>query len=161
MMAKKRKTAKKTDVDIDKILAKHGYGKPRINKSIIAGIAIAAVLVVAILLILRYFPVGETAGKALFMEVGESGFIRAANDCEAATYEKKIGTATFSMEITPDCIIIKKVIAMDESEPKEIRDLFVGAEMECTYDRGNFDTDYVTQISGNLGYCTGTLVDAI
>ncbi len=55
----------------------------------------------------------------------------------------------------------KKVVNMDSSEPAEVRDLFVGAEMDCNYDKGNFDENYVTQISGNLGFCSGDLVDAV
>lgn len=159
-MAKKRKKAKTASkVDIDKLLKETGYGrKSWFNKNVAIVLGVAIVAVIAVIFAMQYTP--KEAGRAAFMPQ-EKSFMEAANACEPAVIQKKIGTATLRFEIKEGCILQKEVIAMDETEPQEIRDLFVGSSMECDYEEGSFDSAYVEQISGNLGTCQGTLVDAI
>jgi len=148
-VAKKRKT-----VDVDKILrsVETPWYARRSTITVLIGL-------IALTAIVYFFMQPAGVGKAV--ETGESDFIAKANQCAPAVTEVEINTATMRIESHDDCSITKTVIAMDETEPEEIRDLFVGSEMTCTYDRGAFDSDYVTQISGNLGYCEGSLVRAI
>lgn len=118
----------------------------------------ALVIAVSVLVVLGLVAVYFTMGSRL---VSEDVFIERANACQPAVFEKTIGTATMRLESKRGCVLEKTIIAMDESEPVEVRNLFIGAQMTCEYQQGAFDTRYVMQISGDLGSCQGSLVDAV
>lgn len=144
----------KRKVDVDKILKQAGQPWYMRGSTLAVIIGLVAIGVIA------YFFM-QPAGIGRAIQTSEADFIAKANQCQPAVMETTINTATLRIESHNDCSITKTVTAMDETEPQEIRELFVGASMTCSYDRGAFDTDYVTQISGNLGYCEGDLVRAI
>ncbi|OYT31823.1 hypothetical protein DRJ22_02295 [Candidatus Woesearchaeota archaeon] len=158
----RKKTKSKIDItkyDIDKLLKKEGIlnekRKKTISKAMLISAGVLIIVIIGILLYLMPAPGNVKVCKT------DACFIKAANECTPAVLEKKIATTTLRLEIKEGCVLNKKVIGMDSSEPKEVRDLFENAEMDCYYDKGKFDPTYVTQISGNLGYCSGPLVDAI
>ena len=44
---------------------------------------------------------------------------------------------------------------------KKILDLLLGKSLTCTYELGQFNTDWVNTISIGLDYCEGGLVDSM
>ncbi len=143
--------------DIDALLKNKDYLKPKkkIKISLNPVFIGIAVLIVVLLAVLLFLLPGQNLCKT------DECFIEAANECKPAILEKKIATADIRLEIKEGCVLNKKIIDMEEAEPEEVRNLFIGAEMNCNYDKGQFDDTYVEQISGNLGFCEGTLVDAV
>lgn len=133
--------------DARKILKKYQ------RNNFITGLVI--VLVLLIIAVLGYLVVINSG------EMTQDKFLDKANNCKPAIMDKEIGTITMELKINDDCSITKTVIDVLDTEPEAIQDLFLGASMTCTYDKGMFDEDYVNQISGNLGYCSGSLVDAV
>ena len=133
--------------DANKILKKYR------RNNFMTGLVI--VLVLLIVAVLGYLVIINSGGMT------QEKFLDKANNCQTATMEKEIGTITMKLKVNDDCSITKTVVAVAETEPEAIQDLFLGTTMTCTYDKGMFDETYVNQISGNLGYCSGSLVDAI
>ena len=156
---KKKKEMDLTKYDIDKLLKKEGFLKESrkkiSSKAVLFLIGLLVMIIIAALLYLM------PAKEEIKICRTDSCLIDAANECTPAVLEKTISTVKMRLEVKEGCVLNKKVTDMDKTEPKEVRDLFIGAEMDCNYDMGNFDENYVTQISGNLGFCSGTLVDAI
>lgn len=97
----------------------------------------------------------------------EECFITYANECKKATLSQSTKGAVFqygstiSSEVRSDCSLVKRVDSLDESEPQEIRDIFEGTSMTCTYEQGNFNPELVTTITRGLENCEGTLKTAI
>ena len=94
-------------------------------------------------------------------ELNETEFIARAQACKPAGMIKSIGTTTLKLSINSDCSITKRVVDISPMEPEAVRHLFFNTEIICAYEKGNFDTRHVTQISGNLAMCTGTIADAV
>ena len=90
----------------------------------------------------------------------EQCFVDKANLCETAKYENEIAGAKIRYEIN-NCVLDKTVLKLSGNEPSEIRDLFKGKSMSCGYARGNFDINYLSEISANLDDCNGDLKSAI
>ena len=88
-------------------------------------------------------------------------FLDRANDCLPAEFQVSVSTAKIDIVTSDRCTFRKRIVSLRDSEPAAVRELFEGAEMECSYVRGNFDAAYLDKISGNLVPCSGTLVDAL
>lgn len=50
---------------------------------------------------------------------------------------------------------------MDPTEPEEVRDLFLGTSMRCTYQKGAFPEDLLTTMTGSFDRCEGDLKENI
>tara|TARA_Y100000034_G_C6907521_1_gene421623 strand:- start:66 stop:659 length:594 start_codon:yes stop_codon:yes gene_type:complete len=87
-------------------------------------------------------------------------FVQSANLCEKAVFTQVEKTITVNYE-TKDCVLIKKIIDLDNSEPKEVKDLFLNQEMSCNYEKGEFDSSFIESFSMNVVQCNGSLKDLI
>lgn len=119
---------------------------------IIVSITIAVIIIIALI----FFIPQSTPENC----ITQACFIEAANSCKSATYQSTYETAEI-LYITKSCTLTKKVIAMDPSEPTEIKDLFVNAEMTCQYTKNNFNTKWLTTLTQDLDTCQGPLKAAI
>jgi len=88
-------------------------------------------------------------------------FVERAEACLPIRYVTRVETATFELVTSNDCVLVKRIIAIDPSEPPEVRRMFEGKAMTCIYTKGDFDRSYLDMISGNIVPCSGALVDAI
>ncbi|MBW3013323.1 hypothetical protein KY340_03895 [Candidatus Woesearchaeota archaeon] len=117
-------------------------------------IILACVAVVIILLMLLSFGTKNCGSN-------EACMIEKANACEPARFKNMVDTTELSYLIGDDCSITKQITRLGEKEPKEVKDLFLGLSMKCTYNRGAFSRTYLTDISGNLETCEGPLAAVI
>ena len=125
-------------------------------------LVVGIIFIIIVILLIILFYSGGLIGKAYVTECDTSAcFIEKANACEPAIYTTTMGTTTVEMEILPGCELKKTILALDETEPAEVRTFFTGKTMTCDYEQGNFDEDFAFQISGPLDECEGNLVDAI
>jgi len=88
-------------------------------------------------------------------------FIEKVNNCEPTVFTKSIDNITIMLESYDDCSLTKTIIALDETEPIEIEELFLDKSMTCTYEQGLFSEDLVKTLSGGIDYCEGELKDNI
>ncbi len=87
-------------------------------------------------------------------------FIESANLCDKASFSQEEGTITVEYS-TEDCILTKKVIALDDSEPDEVKELFIDQEMKCRYAQDNFDPYMIDGFLNEVDQCEGALKDLI
>ena len=87
-------------------------------------------------------------------------FIEAANSCESSSFTQVENTITVKYS-TEDCILTKKIINLDNTEPKEVKDLFINLEMFCNYEKNNFDSSLIEGFSVQIDQCNGPLKDIV
>ncbi|MBD3304084.1 hypothetical protein GF343_02985 [Candidatus Woesearchaeota archaeon] len=90
----------------------------------------------------------------------EACFISKANKCMAATFTNQIEGTTVYYE-TNNCVLTKKIQALDPSEPKEIVNAFLGKSMTCKFNKNDFSLLFLNSITGYLEACDGPLKDKI
>jgi hypothetical protein len=112
--------------------------------------ALLVLAVIAVIFMASYLPCPN-----------EACFIEQANMCGHATFMNKLGTATILYE-TKECTLNKTVIAMEEWEPPEVKDDFIGKSMLCLYIRGDFSPLFLETVSHGVdSQCRGELRDTI
>lgn len=87
-------------------------------------------------------------------------FINAANECEKASFKQTEEGSVFYYK-EKDCVLTKKITELDVSEPQEIKDLLENKAMTCNYEKGYFNTDWITTLSIGIDSCDGELKDAV
>ncbi|MBW3005009.1 hypothetical protein KY310_04205 [Candidatus Woesearchaeota archaeon] len=90
----------------------------------------------------------------------ENCFISKANKCMAATFTNQIEGTTVYYE-TNNCVLTKKIQALDPSEPQEIVTTFLGKSMTCKFNKNDFSPLFLNSITGYLEACDGPLKDQI
>lgn len=90
----------------------------------------------------------------------EACFISKANKCMAATFTNQIEGTTIYYE-TNNCVLTKKIQALDPSEPQAIVDAFLGKSMTCKFNKNDFSPLFLNSITGYLEVCDGPLKDSI
>jgi hypothetical protein len=163
----------KRDFDLDKFLAKNKAllePKRSFDWKIVFYIGILAIAVLLVYMLMT-LPEGDTVGEEVALEEidladymvcdNKKCFIEAANAGTPAVFENKVATISLMNTVEEPGVYTKLVTDVDTSEPQEIQDLFLGAMMTCYYTEGQFDSDYIDMISGNIIPCEGDLVDAI
>jgi hypothetical protein len=165
---KAKKSSKKNNLKVlSKSLGRSAYKKKAKKSPVLkkTKVFLFAAFILAILIIITTIFLYSSQGfigKAHFFECDTIDcFLEKANDCESASFTTKIGTTTILLEVSNDCLLKKEIIDLDMTEPEEVRNLFKGKSMICSYTKGYFDDDFVYQISGPLDDCRGSLVDTI
>ena len=87
-------------------------------------------------------------------------FISAANNCEAVKMEQNEAGSLFRYS-TSNCIMTKTLSKINGLEPAEIKSLLEGKSLECAYEKGAFNTYWISALSIGLENCSGELKDAI
>ncbi|MBD3259597.1 hypothetical protein GF371_03095 [Candidatus Woesearchaeota archaeon] len=115
---------------------------------------VLVVVIVALLGLLYFFMMPANCGE------DSACFIAYANDCENAVMSKTLGTAVFKFR-TNDCVLEKEIIGFSEAEPDAVKNLFTGLKMECSYEEGKFDVNFINSLAGGIDKCGGELKDTI
>lgn len=161
----KAQKAGHTKEDITNKLKESGYPQSLINKAFeeasnpsaiqydwkMISMFAAALFVVIIIIVLV---------SINFSSMDRERFIAKANKCQKAEYAEEIEGTTY-LFATESCVFTKKVIAMAETEPEEVKDLFLNEEMTCYYNEGEFKTNWIEFLTKDLQYCKGDLKDII
>ncbi len=87
----------------------------------------------------------------------ETCFINRAKDCKSAYFENVIATATVGYTVLDNCAVEKQILSLDGSEPQNIKVMFEGSAMECSFDDGSFDSALLSSFTGGISTCKGTL----
>lgn len=167
------KKAGKSDEEIRKEMLKKGYVPSLVDKMLLEApkgrekrwlwilltVLLIAALAVAIGL---YFPQISSflSGMTLKACLTDECFISSANECSAARMEKILAGSLYQLS-EKGCILEKKLSKMNETEPKEMKDLLESKAMTCIYEKGMFDENLVKTISLGIENCEGELKDAI
>ncbi len=72
-----------------------------------------------------------------------------------------IGTTELNYLVGEDCTLIKTITRMGVREPRQVKDLFLGLSMKCSYQKGAFSPDYIRKLDGKLDTCFGPLATVI
>lgn len=91
-------------------------------------------------------------------------FIAAANSCQVmnVTITDNVGTFALSsigQTNSTSCIFSKTVVSLNSNETQNMQNLLDGKSMTCIYQKGNFDSQFVTALIGGIEYCSGPLKD--
>lgn len=115
------------------------------------------ILIIAIIIVV--FASAYIIGNGLIENdcSNELCFTKDANDCKETIYVHNDKDMVFEFITSNDCKVSKKLIALPEKEPQEIKDLLVGKEMVCNYEKDNFNQDLIKTLLGGLENCEGDL----
>ena len=91
----------------------------------------------------------------------ESCFISSAYACQPAKFNNLVGTTEVNYLIEDDCTVIKTITRMGAKEPQQVRNLFLGLSMKCSYKKGLFSQDYIKKLDGKIDTCFGPLATVI
>ncbi|PIN69806.1 hypothetical protein COV93_03960 [Candidatus Woesearchaeota archaeon CG11_big_fil_rev_8_21_14_0_20_43_8] len=134
--------------------------KRKINWRLIGWLGgIAAVIIVIMLWF--FFPMMKDCKS------DQNCFVEYANKCKPAKFSNQAEGTIFKYAtdvqyaVTEDCTLKKGIDKLDLTEPPEIKALFEGKSMTCSYTKGNFDTQWLTTITKGLDDCDGPLKVAI
>ncbi len=119
---------------------------------------IVGLVLIVLVVILVPFIAFNFAGTNCERDIACFGSL--ANQCKSARYTGVIAGASVHV-VSRNCQVIKTVVSLPDIEPESVKQLFVGKSMTCTYEQGDFDSIYLTKLTGNLPTCTGDLVTAI
>ncbi|MBD3259688.1 hypothetical protein GF371_03600 [Candidatus Woesearchaeota archaeon] len=126
------------------------------SKKVLYPLIIILACIAVLLIVLLLFSIGpENCGT------DEACFIAKANACEPARFHNMIDTTEISYVIGEDCTVTKEITKLGEREPEEVKELFLGQAMKCSYPKGGFDRVYIDEISGKLETCEGPLATII
>ncbi len=84
-------------------------------------------------------------------------FLEKANACKRATYQNTIAGAQINYESKSDCTIVKTLVKVADTEPKEIKEKFEGKSMMCAYHENDFSPMHIETLSGLIVDCEGPL----
>ena len=87
-------------------------------------------------------------------------FIAAANDCNdiGLTLDEDFGVIEYTSK---ECMLTKKVISLDPSETKEMKELVEGKWMTCKYEKGEFDRNWLDSLILGMQKCEGKLKETL
>ncbi len=123
------------------------------NRKLIYSFLGVLCLVILIVLVLMFFPMKASCNN-------KQCFVSAANMCEKSSFIQLENTATIKYTAN-DCVLTKKIIKLDKTEPEEIRSLFLDQEMTCEFSKQNFDSSLVDGFAVGVDNCEGSLKDII
>ena len=128
--------------------------KPKIKKpiklSFFAKLVTTLLLIIIIMaVIILLFSPASCATKGCFLEK--------ANACKRATYQNTIAGAQINYESKTDCTIVKTLVKVADTEPKEIKEKFEGKSMICAYYENDFSPMHIETLSGLIVDCEGPL----
>ncbi len=83
----------------------------------------------------------------------------AANACQPAQYYEDIDGTKMLYDVR-GCVLTKKFTIFGSKEPKEMQDVLGKKEVECRYQEGRFDREWL-DVFGGLEKCTGSLKEAV
>jgi len=146
--------------EVEKLLRETERLLGRKKRDLVKPFLIVAAVVLLIIIVLFALPKGEQQVATVTCDT-RACFVELADECKPAQFTTKVETATIQLTTSNDCVLTKRIIALDPAELVQVRNLFEGTEMTCTYAQDYFDADYIDMISGNLNQCSGTLVDAV
>ncbi len=89
----------------------------------------------------------------------EMCFLARAQKCKPVYFENRITTATVAYTVMNGCVVEKKIIGLDPSEPDAAHQLFENVGMKCTYSKGSFNPDLLRTLTAELANCQGPLKD--
>ena len=87
-------------------------------------------------------------------------FIALADKCGRVAVKEEIAGSTIQYS-TEGCVLKKMIVNFAEDEPIEIQTLLKDKTIECSYESGNFDEEFIEGILGGIDRCTGSLKDVI
>ncbi len=129
---------------------------------------------VSLLLILLYEPSSIRAFYDLLSDnkcdsTDVNCFILAADNCENAKLlltddETGLFMEYFSIPSSrsfDSCVLIKRIISLDQNEPEEIKNLLTDKSFICDYTKGNFDEEWIFSLISGTEKCQGRLREAL
>ncbi len=153
---KELKKAKYTDSMIDDLFKKYKKQQAPFyirNKQFIM---VSGVMILISLVIFGLISISTSLSTCK----SSSCFLEVANNCDKATFEQIEDTVT--VEYSADnCILTKKIVAMGEEEPQEVKDLFKNQEMTCVYAKGNFNENQILGFLEDIENCEGSLKEIV
>ena len=60
-----------------------------------------------------------------------------------------------------NCTFTKTIVALDASEPADMKSALEGKSLSCPYEEGAFDSNWTDSLILGIGNCTGPLADAL
>lgn len=86
--------------------------------------------------------------------------ISEAENCKNAelTLIEEAGTFEY---LSKGCLLTKTILALDESESEEIKQLLEMKSMTCGYEKGNFDANWVNSLILGIEKCEGELAETL
>jgi len=118
---------------------------------IIFGIALVTVVLIFFFYLRSYIP-KDCDNKECFLDK--------ANACKSAKFTYNTGTLTYELITDPQCVLIKKVVGVADTEPEAVKTLLLNKEMQCEYEENNFDELYIISMLGGIQSCEGPLKSA-
>jgi len=87
----------------------------------------------------------------------EECFINLSNQCMKADLllDHGFGTIAYHSE---NCMFQKSIIKITDPDSQELKPLLEGKTMNCTYEKGDFDEDWVYSMTAGIEKCDGELV---
>ena len=132
----------------------------KINVRLVGGI-LAALIVIILSLLWILSPSVKDCGS------DEDCFVEYANQCTPVKLSQTTEGTIFKYatgvkyQVDSDCKLTKAIDKLDAQEPEEIRMMFEGKSMVCSYTKGDFNSDLVKTITKGLDVCDGPLKTAI
>ncbi|MBI3032385.1 hypothetical protein HYY69_02830 [Candidatus Woesearchaeota archaeon] len=87
-------------------------------------------------------------------------FLERVQDCQATKYMHQGDKLTYELVTDKRCMLTKKVIAVADTEPGQVKTLLLDKSMDCSYERNAFNEQYLTTMLGGIQTCTGPLKEA-
>ena len=88
-------------------------------------------------------------------------FINSANDCNELSMTLSEEAGVFKYSSSKDCVFTKTLVTLSANETQEMKNLLEGKSFICRYEKGKFDSRWVTSLIFGTEYCEGELRDIL
>ncbi|VVB74014.1 Uncharacterised protein [uncultured archaeon] len=87
-------------------------------------------------------------------------FAPAANNCSDISIQvtEVFGTMKYS---SSGCVFTKTMISLNQNESADMKKALEGKSLSCVYEKGKFDSGWLSSLVAGIENCSGNLKDAI
>lgn len=114
---------------------------------------VIALVILGIVLFQVYSPFAKTCKDDIC-------FTKNSDSCKYVKFEQ-IQDGNFIDYVSKNCVLVKTVSKVNDSEIREVKDSIEGKSMVCRYSKGNFDPQWVSSLSLGFERCEGDLKDGV
>ena len=124
-------------------------------------VGLVVIIIIAVITVTAFFWGGFSLPKVCMTICdNKSCFIELADRCESARFVQDERGNVFSYE-SNGCILTKSVVSISANEPLEVQELLQDKSMDCFYEPGFFNVNWVNTLTIDSEDCSGDLRQAL
>lgn len=87
-------------------------------------------------------------------------FVAAANNCSNISIQatEPFGTVKYS---SSGCVFTKTIVSLNQNESADLRAALTGKSLTCIYEKGKFDSGWLSSLVSGIENCEGDLKEII